>query len=95
MKRIQALLLIAVLAPACGQGADANTNGNVATPAPMTTPPPGALNPAVTQQSIGTTICVSGVGNQPRPRRLPQPCETRPFPVTAISDKRSPPADNT
>lgn len=51
--------MIAVLAPACGRGADAQTAGGVASPpAPVTVPP--AVNPAVTQESIGTTICVPG-----------------------------------
>jgi hypothetical protein len=40
---------------ACGSGAQFGISAR-----PNYTPPPGALNPAVTQATITTTICVSG-----------------------------------
>jgi hypothetical protein len=54
MRLRRTIFALAVLT-ACGSTARLGVSAR-----PDYTPPPGALNPAVTQATIGTTICVSG-----------------------------------
>lgn len=52
--------LAALIVSACGQSSTGDHPLPVTTVAVDYGPPPGATNPAVTQATIGTTICVSG-----------------------------------
>ncbi len=66
---IQAIAAIAIGAVLLAGCKDVPGNSPIATPAPTSTPIElvGTLNPAVTQTTIGRTICVSGWTTRIRP----------------------------